>query len=239
VIDLAPALVRRYPKFSDHDSLRIHGLEFARVLGVGRDQVTFGLAGRQQELTDANFSELERLVREIVYFRRPDSPNVRHPYYRVQAERWLEDEILENVSGLFPELEPGAVYPQIPVYLGHEPGRVDLLGADSDGRLVVMELKVKEDPGLPLQALDYWGRVQAHDRAGDFERRGYFGQRTVRGRPPKAYLVAPIFSFHDSTERIAAYLDPVVEVWKIGINEDWRCGIRVLRREKLRSGRSC
>jgi hypothetical protein len=236
VVELAPRWVRRYPRFHDYDSLRIMGLEFARVSGPERDRVVFGVVGGQAELTDSNFSALEELVRAILYFRRADSPDVRHPYYRLQAERWLESELLENSSELFPELEPGAVYSQIPVYLGAEAGRVDVLGKDRNGTLIVMELKVKEDPGLPLQALDYWGRVRDHDRAGDFERRGYFGDRGRRRPPPRVYLIAPAFCFHDSTERLVSFLDPSIEVWKVGINEDWRSGVRILLRRKLRDG---
>jgi hypothetical protein len=83
---------------------------------------------------------------------------------------------------------------------------------------------------MPLQSLDYYGRVIAHNLAGDFEKRGYFsGIRLSRARP-KIYLVAPVFSFHDSLERILRCLDPSLEVSKISINEDWRCGVKILRR---------
>jgi len=99
---------------------------------------------------------------------------------------------------------------------------------------VVMELKVREDPDLPLQAVDYWGRVVAHCRRGDFERRGYFSGIFLSRRAPKIYLVAPVFGFHDSTERLLGFLRSGLEVWKIGINEDWRSGVKVLHRTCLR-----
>jgi hypothetical protein len=236
VVELAPGWIRRYPRFKDYDSLRILGLEFARASGPSRNTVVFGVGGTQSELTDSSFAALEELVRAILYFRRADSPDIRHPYYRLQAERWLESEILENASDLFAELEPGAIYSQIPVYLGAEAGRVDVLGMDRNGTLVVIELKVKEDPGLPLQALDYWGRVRDHSRAGDFERRGYFGSHRRSRQPPRVYLVAPVFRFHDSTERLVSFLDRSIEIWKIGINEDWRSGVRILLRRKVRGG---
>jgi hypothetical protein len=102
--------------------------------------------------------------------------------------------------------------------------------------LVVMELKVSEDPDMPLQSLDYWGRVSVHNSNGDFERRGYFaGIRLSRARP-KLYLVAPIFTFHDSLESLLRCLDAHVEVTKIAINEDWRCGVKILRRSAFRCG---
>lgn len=99
-----------------------------------------------------------------------------------------------------------------------------------------MELKVSEDPDMPLQSLDYWGRVIVHNLTGDFEKRGYFaGLRLSRARP-KIYLVSPIFTFHDSLERVLRCLDANVEVSKIAINEDWRCGVKILRRFSCRCG---
>ena len=235
VVGLAPDAIQRYPRFQDYDSLRLWGLEFARVAGPDRDRVSYGV-GLQTELTEDNFGDLRALVEEILYYRRPDSPAPNHPYYRMQSERWLECLLLTDIANLFPELVPGSVYPQIPVYLGKVPGRVDILGADREGNLVVMELKVSEDPNMPLQSLDYWGRVIGHNLNGDFERRGYFaGQRLSRARP-KIYLVSPLFSFHDSLERVLRYLDPKLEVSKIGINEDWRCGAKILRRSNCRCG---
>ena len=236
VLDLAPEAIQRYPRFQDYDSLRLHGLEFARVLGTERDRICFGVGGRQAELTEENFDELRRLVSEILYYRRADCPATDHPYFRIQAERWLECLLLNDVDVLFPELIPGSAYPQIPVYLGKIPGRADILGSDLAGNLVVMELKVSEDPDMPLQSLDYWGRVSVHNSNGDFERRGYFaGIRLSRARP-KLYLVAPIFTFHDSLESLLRCLDANVEVTKIAINEDWRCGVKILRRSAFRCG---
>jgi hypothetical protein len=230
VLNLAPDLIRRYPRFRDYDSLRLWGLEFARVLGPERDRICFGVGEQRTELSGSTFDSLESLVREILYFRRPDSPDIRHPYYRLQAERWLEALILEDIPRLFPELAPQSVYSQIPVYLGKEPGRIDILGADRRGTLTVMELKVTPDSDMPLQALDYWGRVIRHNQSGDFERRGYFSEIRLTRQNPRIYLISPIFSFHDSTEVLVRYLDPNLEIWKISINDDWRCGVRVLRR---------
>jgi len=236
VLNLAPEQIRRYPKFHDYDSLRLLGLEFGRVFGAGRDRISFGLGPAQVELNEDNFAELRALVESILYFRRPDSPSIEHPYYRLQPERWLESLLLDDVARLFPELVPGAVYSQIPVYLGKSPARVDILGVDHEGRLAVMELKADADPEMPLQCLDYWGRVIGHNLRGDFERRKYFGSIRLSRDQPRVYLVAPVLSFHDATERLLGCLDPRLEAVKIGINEDWRCGIRILRRVRGRCG---
>jgi hypothetical protein len=113
---------------------------------------------------------------------------------------------------------------------------VDILGIDREGTLVMMELKAFEDPDLPLQALDYWGRVILHNIRGDFERRGYFSENRLSRRRPKIYLVSPVFSFHDSTERLLRFLDPELEVWKISLNEDWRSGVKVLAERRMKCG---
>jgi hypothetical protein len=232
VLNLAPDLIRRYPRFQDYDSLRLWGLEFAQATGAERDGISFGIGLQRTELTESNFGCLQSLVQEILYYRRPDSPDIQHPYYRLQSERWLEALILEDVGNLFPEISPESVYSQIPAYLGKDPGRIDILGASRQGALVVMELKVHPDADLPLQALDYWGRVIRHNRNGDFVRRGYFSEVHLNRQSPKIYLVAPVFSFHDSTELLLRYFDPELEVWKIAVNVDWRNGVKMLHRTR-------
>jgi hypothetical protein len=230
VLNLAPDLIRRYPRFQDYDSLRLWGLEFAQATGSERDRICFGIGPQRTELTETNFGSLESLIREILYYRRPDSPDTQHPYYRLQAERWLEALILEDAAHLFPELARESIYSQIPAYLGKDPGRIDILGVDRQGALVVMELKVQPDPDLPLQALDYWGRVIQHSRNGDFTRRGYFSEVRLNREYPRIYLISPIFSFHDSTESLLRYLNRDLEVWKIAVNVDWRCGVKIVHR---------
>jgi hypothetical protein len=237
VLGLAPDLIRRYPRFHDYDSLRLHGLEFAQIAGPERDRVLFGIGQQRAELTDQNLDILRSLVEEILLFRRPDSPDTRHLLYRLQAERWLESLVLEDILRLFPEMMPESVYSQIPVYLGKDSGRIDILGADREGTLVVMELKVAADPDLPIQALDYWGRVIQHNENGDFERRGYFSEIRLSRRLPKIYLVSPVFSFHDTTELLLRFLPPGLEVWKICVNEDWRNGVKILRRIRYQESR--
>jgi hypothetical protein len=230
VLNLAPDLIRRYPRFQNYDSLRLLGLEFAQATGSDRDRICFGVGALRTELNDGNFDSLRSLIEEILYYRRPDSPDPQHPYYRLQGERWLEALILEDAPRLFPEIARESVYSQIPVYLGKDLGRIDILSVDRQGTLIVMELKVAADSDFPLQALDYWGRVIQHNRNGDFERRGYFSEARLNRRRPKIYLISPVFSFHDSTEYLLRYLKSDLEVCKIAINDDWRCGVKIMRR---------
>jgi hypothetical protein len=240
VLGLAPDLISRYPRFYEYDSLRLRGLEFAQVLGIERDCIHFGVGSSRTELTPDNFDILRELIQEILFYRRPDSPDMQHPYYRLQAERWLESLVLADIPRLFPEMAPEAVYSQIPVYLGRIPGRIDILGANVQGDLVIIELKVAADSDLPVQALDYWGRVIEHNRNGDFIRRGYFSEICLNRRPPSVYLVAPVFSFHDTTELLLRYLDPTLEIHKIAINENWRSGVKIFNRMRYsRDAQKC
>ena len=96
-----------------------------------------------------------------------------------------------------------------------------------------MELKVTEDRDFPLQAIDYWLRVDWHRSRDDFHKRGYFSGIHIEPLPPLLYLVAPLFSFHATSALIAGSISPNVPLYRIGINNDWRSGVRVLLREKL------
>jgi hypothetical protein len=46
----------------------------------------------------------------------------------------------------------------------------------------------------------------------------------------------PAFRFHSTTTRMLRYLDPAITVMQIGINDQWRQGIKVLFRRELKSG---
>ena len=91
---------------------------------------------------------------------------------------------------------------------------------------------------MPLQALDYWLRVRWHQQRSSFARAGYFAGLALRPEPPELLLAAPALQFHPTTDAIATYLAPVVPVTLIGINEDWRRGIKVVSRRRLVPGES-
>ncbi|MGH9701493.1 MAG: hypothetical protein ACRD52_18810, partial [Candidatus Acidiferrales bacterium] len=110
-------------------------------------------------------------------------------------------------------------------------GVLDLLGVTRRGRLVVMELKASEDIQLPLQAVDYWLRVRRHQGQGDFEHNGYFAGKQLDPAPPLVWLVAPGLRFHPTTDILLKYLAPEIRVTRIGINENWRRGVKVVLRQ--------
>ncbi|HEX8087875.1 MAG TPA: hypothetical protein VF762_03435 [Blastocatellia bacterium] len=212
--------------------LSIRGLEFARV-SIARNRVEFGRGELKERLCSGNQSRLAELVSEITAKRNADSDHLNDTVFRAQTERWLESIIRRDVSVIDPSLDPRYAYSQVPAYRGEQRSFIDLLAATRDGRLVVIELKVAEDPEFPFQGLDYWLRVEWHLRRGDFQRRGYFGGLKLADAAPLLYLVAPLFRFHATIGLVAGSIRERVPVYRVGINEDWRAGARPLLNERL------
>ncbi len=210
-------------------ALRFRGMEFARW---HRGKVLFGLGDRRRELTQQNRPELEQLVRELETFRHPLAQDTDHPLYRAQAERWLEALVQADLARIDARLDPRHLYSQVPAFAAGDRGVIDLLGVTREGRLAVVELKAVEDIHLPLQAVDYWLRVRWHLRQDDFHRYGYFTGVELQQKAPLLYLVAPGLRFHPTTEVILRYLSREVEVARVGLNENWRKGLRVVLRQQ-------
>ncbi len=226
-------------------SLRIHGLEVARAEAGPEPRLSFGIAPAFRRLEPSDEPEFAHFLNRVVRVRCAASDDTRHELYRLQAERWLESMLVRDLTRLDPRFVPGCLYPQVPAFAGTsaagvDRGVIDILGAVRDqrgrNRLAVIELKVQEEINLPLQALDYWLRVNWLHRRGQFKARGYFPSLELSPEPPLLYLVSPAFRFHSSTGQILRYFDPVVEVIQVGINDPWREGVRVLFRRTLGRG---
>jgi hypothetical protein len=99
--------------------------------------------------------------------------------------------------------------------------------------LAILELKVSEDIELPMQGLDYWLRVRWHQERGEFQKNGYFPGLLLSPHPPLLYFVGPQFRYHDSFPKIFKHIVPVVPVCQVGINENWKDGVKVLRKKYL------
>lgn len=218
---------------SSMESLRLRGLEVARLRG---ERVYYGVGAKKQRLKGGDVTPLMTLIRQVRRLRCPDSPQRWHPFYRQQAERWLEEMIREDIRALDVRLDPRTVYPQIPAYGEDEYGLVDLLAITERGRVVIIELKVTEDAELPMQGLDYWLRMEWHRRRGDLCRRGYFPGRKIVDQPALLFLVSPLLRFHRTFDVVARWMDSRVPVYKVGINDTWRQGIQVLLKERIHGG---
>ena len=204
------------------------GLEFARWSSEG---TKFGLGDAQEFLTTAKEPALERLIAKLDLHRSSLAIETNHRLYRAAPERWLETVVLDDCTRLDAQLDPHYLYSQLPALAGGDRGILDLLGVTRRGRLVVIELKASEDLQLPLQAVDYWLRVRRHQREGDLERYGYFAGVALDPRPPLVWLVAPALRFHPATDTLLKYLSPEFCVARIGLNESWRRGLKIMFRQ--------
>jgi hypothetical protein len=151
--------------------------------------------------------------------------------YRRQAERWMETMVAADPSRIDARLDPRFLYTQVPAFSAGDRGVIDLLGVTRERRLAILELKASEDIHLPLQAADYWLRVRAHQRQGDFQSYGYFSGIELSDAPPLVYLIAPAIRFHPTTGMLIRYLSPEIEFIRVGLAENWRRGLRVALRQ--------
>ncbi len=60
-----------------------------------------------------------------------------------------------------------------------------------------------------------------------------FADATTTDKPPLVYLVAPTLRFHRAFQTLAHAITPLIEMYRFDINEDWRAGVRVMRRTRV------
>jgi hypothetical protein len=218
-------------------TLRYHGLPFARVRRVmDHEHLWFGIEGSPRRLLGAyQQSEFAKLVNDLQNYRNQTCRDRRHWYYRTAGEAWLESILRRDISRLDPGLIVAPLHAQFRTSPGGPSGPrpIDLLALRQDGRLAVIELKVNEDREHVLQGVDYWRRVEAHRRRGHISSAKLFGDREISDESPLVYLVAPTLRFHPSFVTLARTIAPDIEIYRFDINEDWRSGVRVVRRERM------
>lgn len=218
----------RLPPGRSEVAICFRGLEFA---GWSREGILFGLGDSRERLTESSEPALDRLMRRLDLHRSALATETTHPLYRAAPERWIETLVLQDPTRLDAQLDPAHLYSQVPALAAGDRRVLDLLGVTRRGRLVVIELKASEDMQMPIQAVDYWLRVRRHQREGDFERYGYFAGKELEPKPPLVWLAAPALRFHSTTETVLKYLSPEIEVTRIGLNENWRRGLKVIFRQ--------
>lgn len=207
-------------------SFRVHGLQFARTSG---DTLLAGFETNGPGKA-SNVQEIERLGEAVVCLRSTNARDKNEPLYLKGRELWLEAEVRANLEEIDARLLPSPVYEQAPTFAAGERGVIDLLAADRDGRLAVLELKASQDIHLPLQGLDYWMRVKWHLDRNEFARAGYFPGLQLRPEPPRMMFIAPALDFHPSNESILRYFSPEVEVERVGVGAEWQHGLKVMFR---------
>lgn len=218
-------------------TLRYHGLPFARLRRVmEQDRIWFGIEGsRRRQLDVFHQQDWAKLFDDLEMYRNENCRDRRHWLYRASAEAWLESMLRRDITRLDPGLIIAPLHAQFRTSHGGPTGArpIDLLALRHDGRLVVIELKVTEDREHIFQGVDYWRRVEAHRRRGHITAAKLFADREVSDESPLVYLVAPTLHFHPSFRTLAKTIAPDIEIYRFDINEDWRSGVRVVRRERV------
>ena len=125
------------------ESYKLHGLEFARTKGDERDRVLFGVSHYPDEIAakvclqygcrtkDINRPETSRNWKN--WCRKSSRiaalvPDLRHPFYRLRTEAWLESLLRRDIRVLDAALDPRFVYSQVPAWIGDDrsdPGFAD------------------------------------------------------------------------------------------------------------------
>jgi hypothetical protein len=215
-------------------TLRYFGLPFARARTLlGEEKIWFGIDRQHRKLLDeSTVDDWRNLLLDLKHYRDADASDHRHAMYRNAAEAWLESLLRKDITKLDPGLIIAPLHAQFRTARGGKLGvrPVDMLALRQDGRLVVIELKVAEDREHVLQGADYWRRVEVHRRRGHISKAGLFGAREIRNESPLVYLVAPTLRVHPSFQTLANSIDNEIEIYRFDINEDWRAGVKVMRR---------
>jgi len=224
--------------YSRHgETLRYFGLPFARVRRVmGSERVWFGVEGsRRRMLDEATERECTNLLADLMEHRSANSTDHHNALYRNAGEAWLESLLRRDITRLDPGLLIAPLHAQFRIARGGSSTvrPVDLLALRHDGRLAVIELKVSESREHVLQGADYWQRVEAHRRRGHITRAKLFGDRKISNEPPLIYLVAPTLRVHPAFNTLARSIARDIEIYRFDINEDWRAGVRVMRRMRV------
>jgi hypothetical protein len=195
----------------------------------GEEKTWFGVEGKKQILNEKTLAALVELIDEIKVYRRFDSPNKHHVFYRLAPESWLEAVLRKNIRLLDANLVLSPLYHQFRA----ERDKIDLLALRKDGRLVIIELKVAPDRAAVFQAADYWRKIELQRRNGNLQKAKIFGDLKISDAPALIYLAAPALSFHRDQTFLARTIAPEIEIYRIDLNKNWRANLKVLRREKL------
>jgi hypothetical protein len=219
------------------ETLRYFGLPFARVRSLlSTERVWFGIDGAHRRMLDSStFDAWRNLLSDLHEYRSANAIDHRHALYRSASEAWLESLLRKDITKLDPGLIIAPLHAQFRTARGGKLGirPIDMLALRQDGRLVVIELKVSEDREHVLQGADYWRRVEAHRRRGHIARAKLFGDRPISDESPLVYLVAPTLQVHPSFQTLARCIASDIEIYRFDINEDWRFGVRVMRRMRV------
>ena len=212
------------------ETVYFHGLPFARIRKVlNSEKIWFGVEAQRRLLSAGNYAEFAKIIDELKIYRRHDSPNRQHFYYKNAPEAWLESILRKNIKKLDANLILSPLHDQFRA----ERDKIDLLAIRRDGRIVIIEVKIAPDREMIFQATDYWRKIEAERRAGNLQKAKIFGDLEIKNEPALVYLVAPLFSYHKDFDFLAQTISPEIEIYRFDVNENWREQLKVIRQEKV------
>jgi hypothetical protein len=209
---------------SQGEKLAFNGLPFLRFR---ENEVFFGVERQTQLLDSFSSGELGELLENLQLYRRHDSPNKQHAFYKLLPEAWLESALRNDITVLDKNLILSPVHQQFRT----SSEKIDLLALRRDGRLVIIELKVSPNREHLFQAVDYWHEIEKQKAAGNLA--GLFGRLPIAAAPSLIYLVAPHSCYHPDFGFLAGTVSPELEIYRFDLNEDWRKKIRILEKQKI------
>jgi hypothetical protein len=108
IVAIDPQAIAVHPCTASREVvLRYRGLAFARW---DDRTIFFGCNDMREELTSASRVAFERMMQELGIYRHPLASDTRHPWYRAQAERWLESLVRNDVTRVDSVLDSRFVY---------------------------------------------------------------------------------------------------------------------------------
>ncbi len=217
--------------FNKHgETLRFFGLPFARVRRIAdAEKAWFGVERERRILNEATRAEFYDLLENLEIYRRFDSANKRHDFFRLAPEAWLEAVLRRNINLLDGNLILSPIYNQFRA----AGDRIDLLALRKDGRLIVIELKTSPDREMIFQAVDYWRKIELQRRSGNLREAKIFGDLEIADAPTVVYLVAPTLSFHRDFAFLSKTVAPEIEIYRFDLNENWRENLKVMKVSKV------
>jgi hypothetical protein len=214
------------------ETLRFLGLPMARVRVIGEtEKIWFGTEPAKRILNEQAREDFFELLETLEIYRRPDSANKRHEFFRLAPEAWLEAILRRNIKLLDGNLILSPIHNQF----RHAGDKIDLLALRRDGRLVVIELKVAPDRDMIFQAADYWRKIELQRRSGNLRKAKIFGDLEIADKPTVVYLVAPTLSFHYNFDFLSKIVSLEIEIYRFDLNENWRENLKVMKVERVRA----
>ena len=213
--------------FTRHgETLRFLGLPFARVRKTGdAERAWFGIGRDKRILNETTRAEFFDLLENLELYRRFDSANKRHDFFRLAPEAWLEAILRRSINLLDGNLILSPIHNQFRA----ANDKIDLLALRTDGRLIIIELKVEPDREMIFQAIDYWRKIELQRRSGNLQRANIFGDLEIADAPTVVYLVAPTLSFHRDFAFLSKTVSPQIEIYRFDLNENWRENLKVMK----------